>query len=772
MRNKKLIGILGICIVILACVMLYRGITSEEQNPYQSPVTTGQVCRAVALLVAEEEDCQVAASHFENNTEWYVPYMNLLYERGYITEKQIIPGKKEAQTAFTYKKLEQLWENMKISDKKLQGFVNNHNATQTISGTEWAEIVTALAEYLNVEKVEEKELSVVATVSNAASLAAWTLVTTEGQYVHTGISMDSYIDKKVSVLTKGDRILCVKALVSEEVTYPNALVTNAENGTINAFINGVVRTFSIDDKKLSVTNAIADISLEKGKVKNYMMKQGYVSGKLVKYTDKMVEIDGQGTYEVDENLRVYKTYGEIELKTLYDMVVGYDVQKFLIEDGKLCAVLIDRNFVAQNIRVVLKDNGFQDIYHDSILVSSDVAFQFRYGTETKSFLPGEEFTITPDSPYLASGKLVLSTSDSQGKITVKSLERGYGNPQYRGTIEVLKTNEGLVMINELPLEQYLYGVVPSEMPYTYNTEALKAQAVCARSYACRQMTSNTYAWLGAHVDDSTSFQVYNNSAEQTSTNQAVDATYGQVMMNEGEAISAFFYSTSCGSSTDATIWGGDGYDYIKGKMLTGDNVSIDLTDEAQFKMFISTPYNTYDKDYAWYRWNVTVPLAKLTEGVNQMLPSLYASGPEKVLTLEGNEYISKEISTVGNVRSIETGTRGTGGVLEYVIIRGDVATVMIKTESFIRKIFNPSGCDILKNDGSTVNHLTSLPSAFFVTEEVKEGDTLTGYRFIGGGYGHGAGMSQNGANTMGSNGMGYQDILNFFYSNITIQTVY
>ena len=79
-----------------------------------------------------------------------------------------------------------------------------------------------------------------------------------------------------------------------------------------------------------------------------------------------MEIEGQGSYEIADGFRAYKTYGNIESKTLYDMVVGYDVQKFLIEDGKLCAVLIDRNFVAQNIRVVLKTNGFQDIYHDSV----------------------------------------------------------------------------------------------------------------------------------------------------------------------------------------------------------------------------------------------------------------------------------------------------------------------------------------------------------------------------------------------------------------------
>ena len=97
---------------------------------------------------------------------------------------------------------------------------------------------------------------------------------------------------------------------------------------------------------------------------------------------------------------------------------------------------------------------------------------------------------------------------------------------------------------------------------------------------------------------------------------------------------------------------------------------------------------------------------------------------------------------------------------------------MIRTESFIRKIFNPSGLVITKNDGSTTDTFSMLPSAFFAIEEIKDGDTLTGYRIYGGGYGHGAGMSQNGANTMGSNGMSYQEILNFFYNNINIETLY
>lgn len=773
MRNKKLITALFVCIAVLILVLVYRGMGGKEKSPDGNFVTTGQAARAVALLVATRDDCESAAGHFSKNEEWYVPYMNLLYEREYFTEKQFIPSKKEAESVFTYKKLENLYENMGITDKKLLSFVKNNKSSQGITNEKWAEVVSAMAEKLAGDSTKEIDLTVIASQTNVTSMEKWTAVTSAGNYKFTGLELDYYMDKHIKALVKSDEILCVTELVSSNITYPNVLVTSVQSGQLNVFINGIVRTFEVDDKDLSATNAIADLSLKSGKVTDYKIKQGYVSGKLLKYTDHMVEIEGQGSYEIADGFRAYKTYGNIESKTLYDMVVGYDVQKFLIEDGKLCAVLIDRNFVAQNIRVVLKTNGFQDIYHDSVRITSAGEYQFTYGTETKKFTAGEEFTITQDSKYLEAGSLTIRPMTADEKITLASLERGYGSPSYRGSIEVIKTEHGLVLVNELPLEQYLYAVVPSEMPYTYQTEALKAQAVCARTYAYKHMVSNDYAWLGAHVDDSTAYQVYNNSEEQTTTSQAVDDTYGQIMTCNGGPISAFFYSTSCGSSTDATIWGGSGYEYIRGKLLSQENPSLDLKDESQFRMFITNNYDTWDKNYAWYRWNVTMPLAEISQGVNQIIGSLYSSGPEKVLTLEGGQYVSREISSVGNVQSVETGTRNTGGVLDYVIIHGDAATVMVRTESYIRKIFNPYGLDINKNDGSTVNTFTGLPSAFFVLDEVRDGDNnLTGYLIQGGGYGHGAGMSQNGANTMAGDGYSCQDILQFFYTNINIENLY
>lgn len=121
-----------------------------------------------------------------------------------------------------------------------------------------------------------------------------------------------------------------------------------------------------------------------------------------------------------------------------------------------------------------------------------------------------------------------------GKLTLKNVGRSQGIPSYRGALELLDTEEGIIVINEVLLEEYLYSVVPSEMPSKYPGEALKAQAVCARTYAYGHMEHAGYPQYGAHVDDSTSYQVYNNILEQESTSAAVKETYGQLLLTGQE----------------------------------------------------------------------------------------------------------------------------------------------------------------------------------------------------------------------------------------------
>ena len=104
-----------------------------------------------------------------------------------------------------------------------------------------------------------------------------------------------------------------------------------------------------------------------------------------------------------------------------------------------------------------------------------------------------------------------------------------------------KRGRGIRIINQVDLESYLKGVVPSEMPADAPVEALCAQAVCARTYAVRQIREQRMAEWNADVDDTVSCQVYNNIPEQETSNQAVDATCGMVMLCGGEPIEAYFF---------------------------------------------------------------------------------------------------------------------------------------------------------------------------------------------------------------------------------------
>ena len=175
------------------------------------------------------------------------------------------------------------------------------------------------------------------------------------------------------------------------------------------------------------------------------------------------------------------------------------------------------------------------------------------GEESYETAPGETVVFNPDTEDFNEGRIKLIPKS--GEIQFQSVNRGIGTPSYGGTIEVSLYDEGIVVVNEVGIEDYLKKVVPSEMPSGFNLEALKCQAVCARSYAYTELSNNYYSAYGAHIDDSIQFQVYNNSQRAESTDTAVDETAGQVLSYNGEVVKTYYYSTSCGSTTDVTLWG-------------------------------------------------------------------------------------------------------------------------------------------------------------------------------------------------------------------------
>lgn len=432
------------------------------------------------------------------------------------------------------------------------------------------------------------------------------------------------------------------------------------------------------------------------------------------------------------------------------------------EESQIIQVMAENIAVSSNIRVMLNTTGYGGLIHEGVSVSSPGGLTLTWGEETLYYEPEVIVDISSGDGRFSSGNPVIYATDGT-VVRVNSISRSSGNPVYRGQIEVVQGDGGLYLINQLPLEEYLYGVLPSEMPVSYGLESLKVQAVCARSFAIKSLEEPKYPQYNGHLDDSTSCQVYLNSAEDPLAIQAVNETAGQVIMDENQGIvTTYFYSTSCGITSDVTdVWGGE-IDYLRPMLLSTDltttvmvdgaqnigtvaadaAVSAGLQDEMTFRDFIDlkTGDNYYEKDYGWFRWEVPLTSNNLVNGVAQVLGN-YKSG-----------------TIGGTVTGIEVGQRGSSGIATEITIYSQEGTAKIYGEYSIRKALSVSGQTITCHNGQTVTNQTMLPSGYFYVYS-------NGANFIakGGGFGHGVGMSQNGAAAMCANGMSYDTVLACFY---------
>lgn len=316
--------------------------------------------------------------------------------------------------------------------------------------------------------------------------------------------------------------------------------------------------------------------------------------------------------------------------------------------------------------------------------------------------------------------------------------------KYRGKLIFQSAKDeknGFVVINELDLEEYLYGVIPSEMPAYYPMEALKAQAICARTYAVIHMLNPAYPDYEAHVNDTTSFQVYHNIDEQETTNRAVNETAGMLLFDDEsrKLVETLYYSTSCGQTCEAST-------------------------NVEFKNYIVKSISEdVEADESWYRWTCTVPeLDK--EAMLSRLQERAKNNSSKILTMTGEDcYENLPIKELDTIKELFISKRGDGGVGEELIITTKKNIYKVIGEYNIRYVLNQKNTLITKQDGSTTTMSTLLPSAFISLETVKSKGMVIGYHIIGGGYGHGRGMSQNGAKGMANLGYSAEEILSYYY---------
>lgn len=357
-----------------------------------------------------------------------------------------------------------------------------------------------------------------------------------------------------------------------------------------------------------------------------------------------------------------------------------------------------------------------------------------------------------------------------------------GDRSYRGVIEFgrYKGNK-ITAVNVVSVDEYLYGVVPSEMPSGWEKEALKAQAVAARSYVATSM--GRYADSGYDVCDGTKSQVYiGYGQEKASTNMAVDETSGVLAYYNGQPINAVFCSSSGGSTEDAgNVWTYD-IAYLKAVPEMNENGVLEWT-----RTYTSDEIKTI---LAGKGINIgTIKDIKVT--------SIGAYGRVQAVTITGSN--GTKVLTKEETRTIFSGTsEGSLKSRMYTIngqsgenITGDkttCTTVSVQNNTSLSEINLENSYILGSNKNSVMGEKASAKYAISVNNKVSEiqpnitaepitnnkitssGDTSEGtFVFKGKGSGHGVGMSQYGAKGMAEIGYTYKEILKYYYTGITVE---
>lgn len=571
------------------------------------------------------------------------------------------------------------------------------------------------------------------------------------------------------VYTFEGTIIGVRDRLDEELVWENVFVHEAGDGKAEVLFEKEQLSLEVPDLTEGFSDTICDFRWKDGAVTAIYKKEDRIQGTILSYDESKIEISGYGALSHSGALKVYKTYGTVEQLDESKLVIGNLVAEFVVAEKQVCGIILKEPVQIEQIRVLLL-NGAALHYPELYIMAGEGAevtfLENRQSLAPNTVLRASDYWPGQEEGYLRidpSGEGLLYLTDAAG--TPVSLG-------YQGSFEIRKYPEGYCVVNELSLEDYLCGVVPSEMPSSYETEALRAQAVCARSYACIQLTKGDYAGFGANVDDSTNYQVYNKQERDERTTLAVRDTVGEVLMYQGAIAEAYYYSTSCGLTQDMSVWNQpetEAFGYLCSTSLLTGELQPDLSGEEGFAAFLqSRDYTAYDSEAAYFRWQARLDPAGLLAAVNQAAAERRAVKEEHVQILDTNGQVcNADISQLGNITQILPVERSAGGVLKRLQIIYENGSVLLTTEYNIRRVLGAAVTSLTDRNDSSIAVSSLLPSGAFTVQPAE-----TGYVLYGGGYGHGIGMSQNGANGMAKAGFAYTEILQKFYQNISIENIY
>ena len=321
--------------------------------------------------------------------------------------------------------------------------------------------------------------------------------------------------------------------------------------------------------------------------------------------------------------------------------------------------------------------------------------------------------------------------------------------RYRNYIEIRRYSDSdLTLINILNIEQYLYGVVPAEIEADAPIEAIKAQAVAARTYTYRNL--NRYEKWGFDLTDTVSSQVYNGyDAERATTNRAVDETKGKKMLYNGSLAHVYYFASSGGMTANVKeVWGS----------------------KIPYLVSVPDPYESEtSRNYIWEKTLTAEEIKKI----------LFISGVEigDIVSVSAEEYSPSgrvtELRITGTRGSVTYYTQDTRMIFslnsqKYTI--QSAGNIVVKASDGSLKTIALDGRNVVSKSGtsklSSKNTAVSVIGSGNNTRKVNMSSDA--YTFSGRGWGHGVGMSQEGAKGFARQGYTYDQILKHYFQGITV----
>ena len=353
---------------------------------------------------------------------------------------------------------------------------------------------------------------------------------------------------------------------------------------------------------------------------------------------------------------------------------------------------------------------------------------------------GKPHLLTPANKKIPFTKSVLITPSSKTEgeghtIIVKNVMSGAGmtwasvdDKEYRGKLQITHhpALNTLIPINIVNIEEYLQGVIASEMPTQFPMDALRAQAVLARTYALKHLGKHKY--YGYDLCDTQNCQVYGGvTSESERGNAAVESTMGEILKYKNKPIESVF-SANCGGITQSAKEAG-WYDtpYLN-PVSDYKDFDFNQLQPYHFKELLQYPHDAYSR----YGKHVSMAAFRWTRVVDEE---------------DLSQIIKRQKKDIGRITAILPVRRGRSGYVSRLIVKGTKGSVTLNKENVIRNNLS----------------LGMLRSSYFIVEPNYQDRELKYFVFYGGGWGHGVGFDQTGAAGRAEAGQGYQEILKHYF---------